>query len=111
MGATKLAYAPRVDHGCLALSAEARTNNITNIRTQPGGLADERLHPDTTGWPARGVSHLAVIRYDPARAPGMPPDAALEFYESAYQAGVRFADRDLTRLGSPEGVTSRAPGR
>ena len=93
------------------MSAEARTNNIIYIRTQPGGLADERLHPDTTGWLARGESHLAVFRYDPARAPGMPPEAALEFYESAYQAGVRFADWDLTRLASPEGVTAWTPGR
>jgi hypothetical protein len=72
---------------------------------EPAGLADEPLHPSTAGWIERGSSHLAVLRYDDARAAPDPRAAVLEFYESAYRAGATRARWDIDKWASPGGVT------
>ena len=72
---------------------------------EPEGLADEPLRPDAAEWVARNNSHLAVLRYDDARAAADPRATVLTFLESAYQAGARLAGWDVARLASPDGMT------
>ena len=72
---------------------------------EPDGLAGERLRPDGAEWVPRGGSHLAVLRYADARAADDPHAAALDFYESAYQAGARLAGWDVDRYACPAGRT------
>jgi hypothetical protein len=72
---------------------------------EPDGLDGEVLRPDAARWIAQRGSHLAVLRYDDARAEADPRAAALAFYESAYQAGARRAGWDVDRLACPSGVT------
>jgi hypothetical protein len=72
---------------------------------EPTGLADQPLEPGPAQWVPRNASHLAVLRYDDARAETDPRAAVLAFYESAYQAGARLAGWDTTRLTCPGGVT------
>jgi hypothetical protein len=72
---------------------------------EPAGLADEPLHPATASWIERGSSHLAVLRYDDARAAPDPRAAVLEFYDSAYRAGATRAGWDIDKWMSPGGVT------
>jgi len=72
---------------------------------EPAGLADQPLQPEAAWWDARNGSHLAVLRYDDARATGDPRASVLDFYEIAYQAGARRAGWDIERLASPGGIT------
>ena len=72
---------------------------------EPAGLADEPLRPAAAEWITQRNSHLAVLRYDDARAEADPRAAVLEFYESAYQAGARLAAWDVDRLACPGGIT------
>ncbi|HEX6075144.1 MAG TPA: DUF5996 family protein [Micromonosporaceae bacterium] len=72
---------------------------------EPAGLADQPLEPRAAEWTPRGTSHLAVLRYDDARAEAEPRAAVLAFYESAYQAGARLARWDIAGLACPGGVT------
>jgi hypothetical protein len=72
---------------------------------EPAGLADEPLRPAAAAWVSRNGSHLAVLRYDDARAEPDPRATVLDFYESAYQAGARRAGWDVEGLASPGGVT------
>lgn len=74
---------------------------------EPAALTSEALEPATAEWIARGGSHLAVLRYDDARAIAEPDRraAVLAFYESAYQAGARQAGWDADRLACPNGIT------
>jgi hypothetical protein len=72
---------------------------------EPTGLADQPLEPGTARWVPRNASHLAILRYDDARAENDPRAAVLAFYESAYQAGARLAGWDTARLTCPGGVT------
>jgi Family of unknown function (DUF5996) len=72
---------------------------------EPDGLADAPLEPEVAWWEPRDGSHLAVLRYDDARATSDPRAAVLHFYESAYQAGARLAGWDVERLASPGGIT------
>jgi hypothetical protein len=72
---------------------------------EPPGLAVEPLQPAAAWWDPRDGSHLAVLRYDDARAEPDPRGAVLAFYESAYQAGARLAGWDIQRLASPGGIT------
>jgi hypothetical protein len=72
---------------------------------EPAGLADEPLEPEAAWWDPRDGSHLAVLRYDDARASDDPHASALAFYESAYQAGARRAGWDVQRLACPGGIT------
>jgi hypothetical protein len=69
------------------------------------GLADEWLRPAAAWWDPRDGSHLAVLRYDDARAQSDPRATVLDFYERAYQAGARLAGWDIQRLASPGGIT------
>jgi hypothetical protein len=72
---------------------------------EPAGLADEPLWPATARWIEQRGGHLAVLRYDDARAAADPRAAVLDFYESAYQAGARLAGWDVARLACPGGIT------
>jgi hypothetical protein len=72
---------------------------------EPGGLAAEPLRPAPAQWVARNDSHLAVLRYEDARAQPDPRAAVLAFYESAYQAGARHAGWDIAGFASPGGIT------
>lgn len=72
---------------------------------EPAGLAGEPLSPPTAAWVPRNGSHLAVLRYDDARAERDPRAAVLDFYERAYQAGARLAGWDVEGLACPGGVT------
>lgn len=75
---------------------------------EPTGLADQPLEPAAARWVPRDASHLAVLRYDDARAETDPRAAVLAFYESAYQAGARLAGWDTAGLSCPGGVTDPA---
>jgi hypothetical protein len=77
---------------------------------EPDGLADEPLQPAAAEWLAQNSSHLAILRYDDARATQDPRATALAFFESAYQAGARRAGWDTARLASPGGVTDPVSG-
>jgi hypothetical protein len=72
---------------------------------EPPGLADQPLEPQAAWWEPRNGSHLAVLRYDDARASADPRATVLDFYECAYQAGARLAGWDIQRLASPGGIT------
>ncbi|MFI0444075.1 DUF5996 family protein [Actinomadura sp. 6N118] len=72
---------------------------------EPEGLDSETLVPPTARWIAQRGSHLAILRYDDARAQTDPRAAVLAFYESAYQAGARRAGWDIERLACPGGIT------
>lgn len=72
---------------------------------EPTGLADQPLRPDPARWVPRNGSHLAVLRYGDARVLPDPRAAALEFYDSAYQAGARLARWDAERFACPGGRT------
>ncbi|HEX3212033.1 MAG TPA: DUF5996 family protein [Actinomycetota bacterium] len=72
---------------------------------EPAGLAEEALQPAAAWWEPRNGSHLAVLRYDDARAIADPRASVLGFYESAYQAGARLAGWDIGRLACPGGIT------
>lgn len=72
---------------------------------EPAGLAAEPLTPAPARWVERGDSHLAVLRYDDARAESDPRAAVLAFYESAYRAGAGRAGWDIDGLACPGGIT------
>jgi hypothetical protein len=72
---------------------------------EPPGLSDEPLRPEAARWEPWNGSHLAVLRYEGARAAAEPRASVLDFYESAYRAGARLAGWDAERLASPGGVT------
>ncbi|WP_030987829.1 DUF5996 family protein [Streptomyces sp. NRRL WC-3744] len=72
---------------------------------EPAGLAQAPLSPASAQWVARGDSHLAVLRYDAARAEADPRAAVLAFYASAYQAGAQRAGWDSAALACPGGIT------
>jgi hypothetical protein len=72
---------------------------------EPAGLAARPLQPGSARWVPRNGSHLAVLRYDDARASDDPRGGVLDFYESAYQAGARLAGWDVERLACPGGIT------
>ncbi|MGV9777991.1 DUF5996 family protein [Streptosporangium sp. NPDC003464] len=72
---------------------------------EPAGLAEEPLRPEEAAWlPQRG-SHLAVLRYDDARAHDDPVATVLDFLDCAYQAGARRARWDRALLVSLPGTT------
>ena len=82
---------------------------------EPAGLAGQPLEPEAALWMPRDGSHLAVLRYDDARASDDPRATVLDFYESVYQAGARLAGWDVRRLACPGGITDphsrRYPGQ
>jgi hypothetical protein len=66
---------------------------------EPGGLTAAALKPATAAWtPMPSGSNLALLRYDDLRAAADPRAMALDFLESAYQAGARAAGWDVERL-------------
>ncbi|MER0484698.1 DUF5996 family protein [Streptomyces sp. Edi2] len=77
---------------------------------EPPGLAEEPLAPGSARWVARDGSHLAVLRYDDARAEADPRAAVLAFYDSAYRAGAGRANWDMAGLACPGGVTDQHLG-
>ncbi|GAA4505195.1 DUF5996 family protein [Actinoallomurus oryzae] len=72
---------------------------------EPEGMEAEPLLPASARWIEQRGGHLAVLRYDDARAEPDPRAAVLSFYESAYQAGAGHAGWDITGLASPGGIT------
>jgi hypothetical protein len=72
---------------------------------EPDGLGREPLTPGAAQWVAQPNSHLAVLRYDDARAEPDPRAAVLAFYDSAYEAGARLAGWDIDALACPGGIT------
>jgi hypothetical protein len=72
---------------------------------EPPGLELEPLSPQAARWAAQNGSHLALLRYDDARALDDPRTAVLDFYESAYRAAASRADWDIDAFTSPGGVT------
>jgi hypothetical protein len=68
----------------------------------PDGIADQPLHPSVARWGMDYGSPMALLMYDDLRN---LPDArvgALDFFESAYQAGARLSGwnvEDLTYRG------------
>ncbi len=71
---------------------------------EPAGLADAPL-PEGATWVERGGSHLAVLRYDTARAADDPRAAVLAFLEAAYLAGATRAGWDVEGLACRDGIT------
>lgn len=68
---------------------------------EPQGLTEEPLRPASARWvPDRGA-HLALLTYDDARATPDPRATVLDFFESAYAAGVRRAGWDAEQLRCP----------
>ncbi len=61
---------------------------------EPGGIADEPLRPDAAYWHTLRGGALALLKYEDMRNAESPRQAALEFLESAYQAGVHRAGWD-----------------
>ncbi|SDD35458.1 DUF5996 family protein [Actinokineospora iranica] len=76
---------------------------------EPTGLADEPLPLKAAEWVANGDGHLALLRYDDARAESDPKAAVLAFLDSAYHAGARRAGWDVDHLACPGGVTAAQP--
>lgn len=76
---------------------------------EPTGIASTVLRPPSAEWLDGGGSHLAVYRYDDARASRDPRASIMKFYQSAYQAGAALAGWDIDRLASPNGVTAALP--
>lgn len=72
---------------------------------EPAGLEAEELRPAAAAWTTSGGGHLAVLRYDDARAAPDPRAAVLEFLHSSYEAGARRAGWDIDALACPGGTT------
>jgi len=72
---------------------------------EPDGLAEDPLSPAAARWTEHDGSHLAVLRYEDARAESDPRAAVLGFYESVYRAAAGRAGWDLRAFASPGGVT------
>jgi hypothetical protein len=76
---------------------------------EPDGLASEPLRPAGAEWLARDTGHLAVYRYEDARAAGDVRAPVLAFYDSAYRAGATRAGWDIARYRAPGGATAQPP--
>jgi hypothetical protein len=61
---------------------------------EPAGLAEQPLAPAAAWWAPRGGGHLAVLRYDDARAASDPGACVLGCYQRA-----DLARRPAGRLG------------
>jgi hypothetical protein len=72
---------------------------------EPEGLAGDPLSPETAQWVEQRGGHLAILRYDDARALPDPHATVLGFYESAYQVAARRLGWDVARLACPGGIT------
>jgi hypothetical protein len=56
---------------------------------EPAGLADQPLAGPGARWLERGATHLAVLPYDEVRRAPDPRQTALEFLQSAWEAGAQ----------------------
>ncbi|MFM9902984.1 MAG: DUF5996 family protein [Pyrinomonadaceae bacterium] len=65
---------------------------------EPAGLADEPLQPAAASWQEARGSHMAILMYDDVRSLDDPRAAVLELLESAYQAGAKRADWDVSNF-------------
>jgi hypothetical protein len=74
---------------------------------EPIGLEGAPLRPRAADWAAHNGSHLALYRYNDARAEADPRAAVLDFYESAYRAAAERAGWDVDRFASPHGITDQ----
>ncbi|GAB3213903.1 DUF5996 family protein [Marinactinospora endophytica] len=72
---------------------------------EPVGLERQPLQPATAEWIESRGAHLALLRYADARQTPDPRRTVLDFYESAYQAGVTLTGWDRTALSCPGGIT------
>ena len=72
---------------------------------EPAGLENEPLLPEAARWNPQRGSHLAILRYEDARAEADPRATVLCFYESAYRAGAGRAGWDVEHLTSTHGAT------
>lgn len=63
-----------------------------------GAGVGKPLSPQQARWIDSRGAHLALLRYDDARAAADPRTTVLDFYESAYRAGATRAGWDLERL-------------
>ena len=73
---------------------------------EPPGLASTALEPQRAEWLDRGNSHLAVYRYEDARATEDPSASIMKFLDSAYRAGAALAGWDIERLACANGVSA-----
>lgn len=65
---------------------------------EPVGLADEPLSPASASWQEANGSHMALMMYDDVRSANDPRATALDFLESAYQAGAKAASWDADQF-------------
>ena len=65
---------------------------------EPSGLADEPLSPAAAKWAESNGAHLALLMYEDARNMADPHATVLEFLESAYHAGAKLANWNVTDL-------------
>ncbi|AYF76363.1 hypothetical protein D7D52_23890 [Nocardia yunnanensis] len=72
---------------------------------EPAGLADQPLRPAAARWTASGSGHNAYLPYDDVRAAADPIATALDFFQSAYEAGSRLAGWDAVGLACNNGIT------
>jgi hypothetical protein len=71
---------------------------------EPPGLRDEPLQPAQAQWIESRGNSMAILSYDAMRQSPSPERAALDFLESAYQAGAKRAGWDVAAftLAPPE---------
>ncbi|MGW2662467.1 DUF5996 family protein [Nocardia tengchongensis] len=72
---------------------------------EPAGLADQPLRPAQAHWVASGSGHSAYLPYDDVRAGADPVATALDFFQSAYEAGSSLARWDAVGLACNNGIT------
>ncbi|MGW7260325.1 DUF5996 family protein [Streptomyces sp. NPDC054834] len=101
---------PQSTAGSPGAGRPARAGRYSRTAPEPVGLAEAPLSQAPAQWMARGDSHLAVLRYDAARAERDPRAAVLTFCESAYQAGAGHAGWDIAALACPAESRTRPVG-
>jgi len=68
---------------------------------EPEGLTEEPLRPAGAFWAPEGS--MALLMYDELRVMDSPKSTLLEFMESAYQAGAKFAGWDIEAFRTSRG--------
>ena len=72
---------------------------------EPDGIEARGLRPASAHWAVSRGSHTANYSYNEARESADPVGSALEFYQSAYEAGAALAGWDEASLACWDGVT------
>ncbi|GAA1998422.1 DUF5996 family protein [Catenulispora subtropica] len=72
---------------------------------EPEGIESHTLRPDKALWTSARGSHTANYSYDDARSHDDPVGCALEFFQSAYEAGSSLAGWDSASLACWNGIT------